>query len=363
MSIIAIISDLHLTENKYDRYRWEVWPWIRNILLKHNCEKLYILGDLLDKKDRHPAELVNELIDEISATAIIVPITILKGNHDYLKPDHPFIKFIRHIPKVTFITEPGFTTKTGSVLWLPHSKNPEEEWKDINFRDKNLTNIFMHQSVIGSQVSNYHEMKSGLSTTIFKNTSAKIISGDIHVPQDIPIVGAQPLTYVGTPYPIAFGDTYKPRGLLLDENNKFTSIYMNTIQKLHLKITDPLKLKDLTINREDQVKITLQLSNAELSDWPKYKKEIQDYLTYIGAILRDIKLEKLTEETSKKSTTNITALRQESPLEILNRYSKQEKLDERILAAGLEIINEHTPANGLQQHSNTITQRQQRTKL
>jgi hypothetical protein len=50
-------------------------------------------------------------------------------------------------------------------------------------------------------------------------------------------------------------------------------------------------------------------------------------------------------------------------LEILNRYSKQEKLDERILAAGLEIINEHTPANGLQQHSNTITQRQQRTKL
>jgi UDP-2,3-diacylglucosamine pyrophosphatase LpxH len=357
---VAIISDLHLTENRYDEYRWKVWDWIRNTNTTGFIEELYILGDLLDKKDRHPAELINRLVNEIAKTAKIVPVTILKGNHDYLKPDHPFIKFIQHIPNVTFITEP---TKVGSILWLPHSKNPEEEWKDIDFKDKKLTNIFMHQSVIGSQVSNYHEMKSGLSTTIFKNTPAKIISGDIHVPQDIPIVGSQPLTYVGTPYPIAFGDTYKPRGLLLNENNKLTSIHMSTIRKWHLKINDPLDLENYPIKKEDQIKITLQLSNAELPDWPKYKKEIQDYLTSIDAILRDIKLEKLTEETSKKSSSSINALRQESPNEILNRYSKQEKLDERILNAGLEIINEHTPTSGFQQHNNKVIERQQRSKL
>lgn len=365
MSKIAIISDLHLTENRYDRYRWEVWPWIRQEIDKYKCNKLYILGDLLDKKDRHPSELVNELVDEIAKCAKLVPVTILKGNHDYLKPEHPFIKFIEWLDNVYFITEPFFSNHE---IWLPHSKNPEEEWKKINFKDAKYRYIFMHQSVIGSQVSNYHEMKSGLSTTIFKNTPAKIFSGDIHVPQDIPISGAQSLTYIGTPYPIAFGDNYEPRGLILDDvTNKVTEINLQTIQKLHLKIKNPDELEalKLKIKEEDQIKITLLLSNSEILDWPKYKKKVQTLIEAKGAILRDIKLEKL-EETKQITKSASQNLRQESPKEILLRYGSIEKINSNILNAGLELIGElsgQPVTDRLQQHANPIIERKQRTKL
>ena len=154
-----IISDLHLTERKQDEYRWRVFEHVKDFAEDKNIDDLFILGDLLDRKDRHPAELVNRLIDDlISCSNYFNSITILKGNHDYLKPDAPFLEFIRHLPNITWIDSPY---RNNNILWLPHSRNPEEEWKVLDF--ENLSYIFMHQSVIGSKVSNAFEMNHGLN--------------------------------------------------------------------------------------------------------------------------------------------------------------------------------------------------------
>ena len=224
MSKTFIITDLHLTDSLYDEYKWQCFPWARERVcdLSLEIDELFILGDLLDKKDRHPSELINRLVNEIELCAKEVYVTILKGNHDYLKPEHPFLELLSKIENVRYIKDPEFD-EDGEILWLPHVREPEKEWATIDVISPKL--IFMHQSVIGSVVSNYHEMKGGLSPSFFKGTQAKIISGDIHVPQDIKIARALPLTYIGTPHPVALGDTYTPRGILLDlETREFKNL-------------------------------------------------------------------------------------------------------------------------------------------
>ena len=58
------------------------------------------------------------------------------------------------------------------------------------------------------------------STKEFQQTfskGAKVYSGDIHTPQK-----AGPVTYVGAPYLVDFGDDYAPRVIVLDGNKEIS---------------------------------------------------------------------------------------------------------------------------------------------
>jgi len=153
-----IISDLHLTEKPTEEYRWKIFQTARDYLEKNEIHSLYILGDFLDRKDRHPSELVNRLIEELQLCGRVAKETILlMGNHDYLKNGSPYLEFTKHLSFVRWIDKP---TTIGNQLWLPHSRTPETEWADCDFPLANI--IFMHQSVIGAKASNYYEMNHGL---------------------------------------------------------------------------------------------------------------------------------------------------------------------------------------------------------
>jgi len=333
-----IISDLHLTESPYDEYKWAVFEWARYEITTRELDKLFILGDLFDKKDRHGSELINRLVKEINKCAKLVPVTILKGNHDYLKPEHPYLELLDTIQNVLFIKEPMYIEDMDS-WWLPHAKDPEEEWKDIDLVNCNL--IFMHQSVLGSVVSNYHEMKSGLSPSFFKGTKAKIFSGDIHVPQNIKIPGAVPLTYIGTPYPVAFGDTYTPRGIILNlDDLNFTVLTMEVLQKLSITINEPEQLTEYEMYEGDQVKITVELEASELSNWSEYKEEIKTLCKENNLILRDLKMKKKEtlnrmQKAAGKTSNKFTKM---SPIDVLKKFSEIEKLDKDIEKEGLELL-------------------------
>jgi len=333
-----IISDLHLTESLYDEYKWSVFNWARTEIQKRKLGDLFILGDLFDKKDRHGAELINRLVKEISKCAELVPVTILKGNHDYLKPEHPYLELLDTIQNVFFIKESSYLEDMDG-WWLPHAKDPEEEWKDLDLINCNL--IFMHQSVLGSVVSNYHEMKSGLSPSFFKGTKAKIFSGDIHVPQDIKIPNAMPLTYIGTPYPVAFGDTYKPRGLILDfDTLNFTEVTMDSLQKLSITINEPEQLADYEMYEGDQLKVTVVLEASELSNWSEYKEEIKKACKENNLVLRDLKMKKkeTLSRIERAAGQKSNKFAQMSPTEIIKKFSALEKLDPEIEKEGLELL-------------------------
>jgi hypothetical protein len=331
-----IISDLHLTESINEEYRWMVFNNVRQYLKEYKIPNLFILGDLLDKKDRHPAELVNRLINELvrCTDAGYVHVTILKGNHDYLKPEHPFLDFLDHLDNITWVDKPQIITNDLDLtLWLPHSKTPEVDWKDLDYKD--VSYIFMHQSVIGCKVSNMFEMNHGLNLKwLTSRTNAKIYSGDIHVPQDI-----DSLTYIGTPHPVAFGDHYQPRMLHLTDGGH-VEIPLNTIQRLALTVTSLHDLKkqceQYKAQAGDHLKLKIQLSNKELSQWSDLKQLIQAWCQQQDLKLFDITLEKQTSDYEVELKTS--KFRHIDPFAALEEYTQQEQLDAFTVQLGKDLL-------------------------
>lgn len=334
-----IISDLHLTENPHEAYRWKIFQLAREFLLKNKQDtlnNLFILGDLLDKKDRHPAELVNHLIHELLECSKISLVTILKGNHDYLKPEHPFLDFVKHLPNITWIDQPCRTTQEQyNILWLPHSRTPETDWANLDY--SNLDLIFMHQSVIGCKVSNMYEMNHGLNLNFLTSrTNAKIFSGDIHVPQDI-----NALTYIGTPHPVSFGDDYQPRMVWLENPTQWESIPIESLQRLTLTVSSVEELQRKFSKKEiktgDHVKVKVRLTNQQLSQWSEIKNTIKEWCRFKDVLLFNIALEK--EETNEIVEATQSQFRKTQPQDAFVQYCAQEQIDPYLVEIGQKLLN------------------------
>ena len=177
-----LTSDLHLTDNPADDYRWKLFDFLADRCQAEGVKTLGILGDLTDAKDYHPSRLTNRIVEQIvRMRALVDEVIILEGNHDYLRKGHAYFEFLNHLPGIRFIVKP-YEDLTGSKagLWLPHTKTPMQDWKDWDFTHYNY--VFMHQTAPGSIASNGQAM-DGDALPDFGES--KIYSGDIHVPRSL----------------------------------------------------------------------------------------------------------------------------------------------------------------------------------
>src|ERR1035437_7132762 len=139
-----IASDLHLTSAPDEAYRHKIFDYLFDAAKEHNVEYIDILGDLTEFKDKHSSDLVNIITDGIIKLASVAKVRILKGNHDYTDSDSPFFNFLGGFENVEFFKNP---TKSGHDLFVPHSHNVAEDWKDLDF--EGITCVYFHQAVEG----------------------------------------------------------------------------------------------------------------------------------------------------------------------------------------------------------------------
>ena len=67
---IGITADLHLTDRPEDEYRWKAFDHVvRESLTSYGAQEIYLLGDILDRKDRFPARLLNRLDNTLGGAA------------------------------------------------------------------------------------------------------------------------------------------------------------------------------------------------------------------------------------------------------------------------------------------------------
>jgi len=267
MKLPAIVtSDLHLTANPRDAYRWELFPWLVTQCKQHKVKTLLILGDLTDAKDFHSSTLVNQVADALNMlTDYVEEIIILMGNHDYLKNGEAFFQFLNHHPQIRFITK--IADGEDGVLYLPHSKEPSMDWDHLDLMDYDY--IFMHQTVDGSVSENGQKMSSSLSSKV--NTKALVFSGDIHVPQ---VIGD--IMYVGSPYPVRFGDTFKARCLLVQSGFRLNDLYFETIKRAMLDIDNADQLRASGLCKGDQAKIRINLTTSNNHVWHTVRREVEE---------------------------------------------------------------------------------------
>lgn len=334
-----LISDLHLTNNPRDAYRWKLFPWLQEALPKHNVKYLFLLGDLCEEKDRHPAQLVNKVVDELLTLyrqCGLMNIYILRGNHDGVDPLTSYFRFLGKYPSIQFIETPfSAPFSDREVLMLPHTTTPADAWKNVELHLADY--IFMHATVKGAVSENGIQLDGippGLLATAHR---AKIYSGDIHVPQTVRS-GRVSVEYIGAPYPVRFGDKFEPRAVLLENFRTARSIAIPSIQRSTLTITPkdaeiPLK----TLRQGDQVKVRIRLSPSEYGDWAQIKKQVVSACNEAGVELCGLELEKVENKIRLRTPTAVVT---KDPKQIVSEFCTGNKVSAAVTSEGIKLLME-----------------------
>lgn len=340
MNKFLMTTDLHLTSNESDNYRWEIFPFIKKLIKREDINYLVFLGDLTEEKDNHNSILINRICKEFKELSYdLIKIFILKGNHDYYNEDNPFFYFLNNSynNNIWFITEPlELYDELNNYLFLPNTKDPIEKWKNFNF--KKYDYIFMHQPIVGAIGMNEYEIKKGLPSDYFTiRKDAVIYSGDIHKKQKIGNI-----TYIGTPYPIYFGDNTENSGLYIVDiiEREERIIPFPTIKKMNIEIF-PFEnnMNDFNLSADDQIKVKVNLHQRDLFNYDKIKKEIQNYCKENNIYLKSIEMKIIKEELISKKEKVIKKDITDS--EIIKMFSSKEKLDFYYINKAEELIEEY----------------------
>jgi hypothetical protein len=338
---VLVTADLHLSSNPRDSYRHDfVKNTLPELVVRASPRTLIILGDITDQKDYHSSELVNTIVEYLYALSRECPVIIMRGNHDCINPDMPFFGFVKHIPNITWITHPKAleVRGLGPCCFLPHTRNYKRDWKDISFapfkRDPNCGVIFAHNTFDGADAGHGRKL-SGIPTTVFPK-QATVISGDIHLPQTL-----NQVTYVGAPYTVTFGDSYKPRllqiGLTPSRKIQMQSIPCEGPQKCVVDIKKPRKSLDLDVNAGDMVKARVHLAAEDYAHWNEIQAHVRKEIERLGAIASIIQPVKANQaiKLQRKRKGGI-----QNDLELLETYSKRRGLTEDTMKTGKWIMEQ-----------------------
>ncbi len=337
---MLLVTDLHLTDKEADRYRWEIFTWIYEYFESTGDKNILILGDLTDSKDHHSANLVNAVVKRcLDLTEAGMELFILKGNHDYIDPDLPYFEFLENFEWINYIRDPKcFIIEGRHCLFLPHSRNPVEEWAEDHIVEKYRKKcdlVFMHESVIGSVTSNGYEMEKGLPTSYFRRFEGRIFSGDIHCPQQVGRI-----TYVGTPYSIRFNDHFRGRAIAIGTDLIATPFYPDIRGRWTFEIDSPKQLTVTNASFGDQIKVRYRLAEGQEGDWDGIRKHIYKVCKRVGLEVCGIQIvrpDKLPLRGKKHKAAEQTEMR---PVAVVDRFVKQKGISKGKHKAGRRLLEE-----------------------
>lgn len=329
MSLLLITSDIHLSDNPRDSYRYDWTRWFTKLVEERKPHAVLILGDLTEKKDEHAARLVNDVVSFIWRLAQTCRVIVLQGNHDYVSnPKDGYWFFLNSLENVHYVITPWSTVVGGlDCLFLPHTRDYQKDWEKVDLKSRDW--IFCHNTFQGAHGGFGHVLE-GIPISVLPS-NADVISGDVHVPQTF-----GPLTYVGAPYLCDFGDDYEPR-ILAIEGSAVKSIPCPGAQKRLVEITDPVELKLHKLNKGDIAKVRVNLKMSDREDWPAMKAEIDEWAQANG-----VKIDSSTPhfDLSKGKRIRLSPRGNRSDEDTLKTYAQVRAVSGEVLEAGLTIIKE-----------------------
>ena len=330
-----LISDLHLTANPREEYRWRLFDWLAEILPQNDVKDLFILGDLTEAKDYHSAKLVNRIVNTLLMlyrNGGLHYIHILRGNHDGVDPRCAYFEFLGQYPSIRYIATPyTFPLGNQEILALPHTNDPVRDWEDIDMHNVDL--ILMHATVRGAVAENGQVVEGIPPSMLATAKRAKIYSGDIHVPQKVGRI-----EYVGAPYPVRFGDSFTPRAVLF-EKGRARDLLPPAIRRgvIVVDATQASFASLSSYSKGDQVKVRIRLSPSEYLDWQKIKKNAVAACAEHGVELCALELERVPARRLLRRPGTAQVQRR-TPQDIFNAFCASNKIDELSISVGGEIL-------------------------
>ena len=325
-----VTSDLQLDDNPRDRYRTDFMVnELPKLIAKYKIDQLLVLGDICELKDRHPAPLVNDIVNCFTKLAQLCEVVILQGNHDYLHIGHPYFEFLTNFENVSWISAP---TVRDNCLYLPHTRDHKKDWKDLKFDGFEF--IFAHNIFTGVTANGIQ--LSGIPGSVFPD-DAQVVSGDVHEPQSL---DNGKIVYVGSPVLCDFGDSYQPRVLLLDGLD-IKSIKVHGQQKRLIncsvdKIAGKRELNfDHDANENDIVKIKVSLMMDDVAEWATIRQEVADWAAEHKFIVNTIQP---IVDYVQGARPAVVKNKSKSDIQFLESYVKRLGADEKVAEIGKELL-------------------------
>jgi hypothetical protein len=325
---VLVVSDLHLSANPRDEYRFKFMKRLRSEATKHRA--LIVNGDITEEKDRHTSVLVNRIVDVFASIAKETQIVFNVGNHDYTDIDHPFFAFLGHLPNVTFIRKPSPNAGgAGSVDWgigyvmfLPHTMNWKRDWKDHLKQARKSDYVFCHQTFEGTKMPNGH-VKGNVPNDLFG--SAAVFAGDVHTPGKVGRVN-----YIGAPYTVDFGDDYDGRSLIIDDIRGWHWAEYWGPQKRLIEFSadmDDQVAFDMVerCRPGDIVKVRVHITSGNRSAWPTIRKLVEKWAAHKDHQFVIHSVTPIIEKGRLKSTSKSYA--RKSDQELLDAFAKARGID------------------------------------
>lgn len=324
-----VTGDTHFSDRPRDAYRFGLFGWLNKMKRQHKADAIIILGDLTDKKDKHSAVLVNNIVKEL--TRLEPPVYILMGNHDAIDLHNPFFGFINEFASdILFITKPT-TVAYDKVFFIPFMRS------EANFKEACANEaagagkdyVFIHQTMDGV-ISENGSRLSGFSTAPITKLKPRYgcYAGDIHKPQRV-----GPVTYVGAPYTVRFGDNFEPRVLLLEDGRE-TDLYYECPRKWSLTVRGP---EDIAANKKlfpgDQIKLTIEMVREEAVEWRTVKAAVLHACRAAGLVVFGVDL-KVNSLAPRRERINKTT----AAPNVLNAFCKAENLPDQVRTVGMGLL-------------------------
>ena len=333
-----ILSDLHLTNVPRDHYRWGIFPWALRVVKRKKIEHVFILGDLTDLKDNHPSALVNKLVRYLVTLGELCNVHILMGNHDYRDPSRPFFDFLNYLGHDVTYYKTTEKIRIGGIeiMLAPHTRSPIADYLH-GWDSAKVQWVLMHHTFKGAVASNGAKME-GCNTKDVLDAfpNAVFLSGDIHVPQNIGGV-----EYVGSPYPIRFGDEFDPRCLLVDlmypHSEHWKDLQYPTIRKVKATISRPNEL-EILVREGDQVKVVLSPKSREPAVVTGLRRRVAEVCDELGVDLVGITVALPESRKIKRRDESGKPIEGRDDKTVLLEYCTREDLDQDVTDAGITLL-------------------------
>jgi hypothetical protein len=347
----ALIADPHLTGKNADEYRWELFPIVTEMIIKHDIDNIFLMGDLTDAKDNHPAQLVNRIVDGLAQWSDALAqygsgkLYILAGNHDGIDPTCPYFRFTRNLPNVVYIHLPTYMTSLDGAdyLLLPHTRDPIKDWADLDPKGKI---VYAHITVNDAIAESMQKLTSSVTSDIFR-TSAIAFSGDIHKPQtvyysgeDWDVPGTRGLIYVGCPYNVRFNDNFTGNIVIHDDvSQHWERVELPQFPK---RITfDAWNIADLrqqvdlqTATGRVQAKLRLHVDQSTAGTYREFADQAKELLISCGVELHGLIP---VMEHHKNEPVDPTAVR-EYRVTTYDEFCQEKQFSAEFIKAGRDIM-------------------------
>lgn len=184
---------------------------------------LVIAGDLNDTKAIIRAEVANRLLDDLRHAE--TKVFLLVGNHDLINEkgkDHG-LNYLS--PLATLVDKAGESDRLPGVAFIPYQSTPEAFVERLHRIPKDRI-IVCHQGVQGAEMGDYVVDNGAVPQSALEGYT--LISGHYHKHQTV-----GPLTYIGSPYTMSFGEANDgPKGfLIVNDDGSFQQVPLHQLRR------------------------------------------------------------------------------------------------------------------------------------